>query len=384
MEVIGYGKKNGQYKRKLSRKQITVRTKKRKLLEKEDAEELAILADDNEKIGGNSKSRRLRGSKAAIQDHVIEGSAVFPQQDKLRTKKQPRQQNRRNRTTEKSKSPGENGKGQHKVDASNPENDSDHFDGDLNATTGRGERNDLSNIDDGTEGCHASNNNLDALVRADGNILDNEVGQLSDDDDEDYEPPRKESTKNTSKGSNRKANRTGINNARIAKSRRLFKMRNFQSFRLAQRHGDALGAHARGRRKEAIEKLTEVARDAPSAPQIYSSLGMVYEEWLQETRRSQVVGQAQKTALIRATESGDKAIDDKLEELDPNLTRQLKLAEKAYGSYHVAAILCKKDFTLWVRAADSASEIANIHARAIEICRFSEQLRRHHRSEQKR
>jgi hypothetical protein len=28
--------------------------------------------------------------------------------------------------------------------------------------------------------------------------------------------------------------------------------------------------------------------------------------------------------------------------------------------YHVAAILCKKDHTLWVRAADSAAEIAGL------------------------
>ena len=46
MELVGYGKKNGQNRRKLSRKQATVRTKKRKLLEKEDAEQLAILADE--------------------------------------------------------------------------------------------------------------------------------------------------------------------------------------------------------------------------------------------------------------------------------------------------------------------------------------------------
>jgi hypothetical protein len=42
----------------------------------------------------------------------------------------------------------------------------------------------------------------------------------------------------------------------------------------------------------------------------------------------------------------------------------IKLGEKAYGSYHVAAVLCKKDFTLWVRAGDAAWDIADLYYKA--------------------
>jgi hypothetical protein len=42
----------------------------------------------------------------------------------------------------------------------------------------------------------------------------------------------------------------------------------------------------------------------------------------------------------------------------------IKLGEKAYGSYHVAAVLCKKDFTLWVRAGDVAWDIADLYYKA--------------------
>jgi hypothetical protein len=61
----------------------------------------------------------------------------------------------------------------------------------------------------------------------------------------------------------------------------------------------------------------------------------------------------------------DQALDESLP--DPMLAEQLDLAKKAYGSYHVAAILCKKDFTLWIRAADSATNIAEIHSSAMTL-----------------
>ena len=54
---------------------------------------------------------------------------------------------------------------------------------------------------------------------------------------------------------------------------------------MAEQHGDALGAHVRGKPGLALRKLRRVAQVAPSAPQIYSSLGMVYEDMLLQAKQ---------------------------------------------------------------------------------------------------
>ena len=113
-----------------------------------------------------------------------------------------------------------------------------------------------------------------------------------------------------------------------------YRMRNFKSHRMAERHGEALGAHARGLPLLAIKKLQQVAVDAPTAPQIYTSLGMIYEDMLKQEDPS-------------------------------NWKERLELAKKAYGSYHIAAVLCKKDYMVWVRAADTAREVADLYSSAM-------------------
>lgn len=134
------------------------------------------------------------------------------------------------------------------------------------------------------------------------------------------------------------------------RKRLMYRMRNFKSARMAERHGDALGAHARGQSLQAVRKLEQVAVDAPTAPQVYSSLGMVYESLLSDSRnKSSAASQQQEALDIKDVE------------------KQLELAKKAYGSYHVAALLCKKDFSLWVRAGDTAKEIANLCTEAMLI-----------------
>jgi len=45
----------------------------------------------------------------------------------------------------------------------------------------------------------------------------------------------------------------------------------------------------------------------------------------------------------------------------------IELAEKTFGSYHVAALLCKMDYTLWLRAGDAAMNIANLHSRCLSL-----------------
>lgn len=58
-------------------------------------------------------------------------------------------------------------------------------------------------------------------------------------------------------------------------ARTMYRLKNFSSQKLAEKHGDALGAHARGQHQQAIAKLSEVASAAPIAPQVsvlYSGL----------------------------------------------------------------------------------------------------------------
>ena len=166
---------------------------------------------------------------------------------------------------------------------------------------------------------------------------------------------------------------------------------------MAQRHGDALGAHARGLPQLAIAQLQKVARDAPSAPQVYSSLGMVYRDmfvtarnkWVaagrstgdEETVVPDKVVDEESSSLPESnnlqTKDGDDDIMD-LNDVPPDETttttptataatnippvyrEALDLAKRAYGSYHIAAILCKKDYDLWIRAADMACDIADM------------------------
>lgn len=51
-------------------------------------------------------------------------------------------------------------------------------------------------------------------------------------------------------------------------ARTMYRLKNFSSQKLAEKHGDALGAHARGQYQQAIAKLSEVASAAPIAPQV--------------------------------------------------------------------------------------------------------------------
>ena len=149
----------------------------------------------------------------------------------------------------------------------------------------------------------------------------------------------------------------------------MYRMRNFKSARMAERHGDALGAHARGQSLAAVKKLEQVAADAPTAPQVYSSLGMVYESLLSDSRKKRMLTSRQKTGEDVEQDSNDK---------------QLELAKKAYGSYHVAAVLCKKDFTLWVRAGDTAKEIADLYTEKMASADLQNDAREELREEKKR
>ena len=130
--------------------------------------------------------------------------------------------------------------------------------------------------------------------------------------------------------------------------KKLHKLKNFKSEKLVKYHGEALGAFAQGHNDRAIKTLQKVASNVPDAPQIYSSLGMVYETLLGE-KKSEL---------------------NKIEDIDERRNRikeLIKIGKKAYGANHIAAFLYRKDYNLWVRAADIAYEISLHHDEMLRL-----------------
>ena len=342
LEVAGYAKgSSGQLRRVVPRKEAQIRSKKRKLLEQQDAQDYGILEDNEES--------RMRGSKAASEDHVIQGSRIF--------------QNPPNAASEKDKSNYEDF----------AESEEDILDDDM------GNEADDGDDDDGDYVDEEEKEDDDDSVKDDikGDEEDEEKVPAENNDTEGADDKSDGAVPNSNAGDKTPSKKTK------KYKKRMYRLRNFQSLRMAQQHGDALEAHARGQPKVAIEKLKQVARLAPSAPQIYSSLGMVYEDMLKESRKRSHRAYVSTPTKEAAPESEpDQTADDSVP--DSILTEQLSLAEKAYGSYHIAALLCKKDFTLWVRAADSATVIAEIHRHSVTLLNLSAESRKNHKSEVKR
>jgi len=215
MEVTGYAKgKLGHRQRRVPRDVSKVRTQKRKLLEKLDDNERAILGEEdeseNEVDDGKPKKKRLRGSRAAAEDSVIRGSLIF-----------------------QTATGGED-------DEVEREEEEDDEDTDIEISE-------------------------EVLDKATTEKIDEEEGEAQS---------SKQSKKPSKYRKSAKSSKSGGPSGK--KRRKMYRLRNFQSFKMAQKHGDALAAHARGQPGLAIEQLKEVAKGAPSAPQVYSSLGMVY------------------------------------------------------------------------------------------------------------
>jgi len=344
MEVTGYAKgKKGHKQRKVPRDISKVRTQKRKLLEKLDERESAILGDEDEAgladcddaNKGKFKAKRLRGSRAAAEDSVIQGSLIFSAPSSARR-----------------------------------ESDDNFHSGSVE------------------EECE-----VDIDIDEVDDVADTELGETdptnNPNDGQDISSKQSHAPKQlkVSKGSK-------SNGPSSKKRRKMYRLRNFQSLKMAQKHGNAIAAHARGQPRLAIEQLKVVAKEAPSAPQVYSSLGMVYGDMLRESRKlykeqlSEGTLPPYNAQEITEAEKGSTSLnpDGITEVLIPNrsLAEQRILATKAYGSYHVAAILCKKDFTLWVRAADSALEIAEVHHEVMSLPELSKKLCQYHLTERRR
>jgi len=418
MAVAEYSKtKNGQYRRVTPKEVSLQKTRKRKALEKEDA---AIAPGEYVEDGDNEATTRilenvtetqtaagatrLRGSKVSLEHAVVEGSlpllAVAA------------------------------GRAHHNKLVVNEEEDEE--DDDDIEEGGEDDKED----DDMEEEEEAEDLENDMDVDPEGEEVagDGDEEGNDDGDGEDPKPASKETGASTSNNNSQKESaskkrgpyktkkktttRRQVNSKKAR--RRLFRLKNFKSHRMAQRHGDALGAHARGQPVLAISLLKQVAKDAPSAPQVYSSLGMVYHDMFESCWRKvleeisstmdkddnennekanmdmEIEGQRKDAADAAATagnDSNDKASTaQNLQENDSAATKEatennntdtaestkntdnqqpsiippifkeaLDLAGKAYGSYHISAILCKKDYALWVRAADAACDMAEIY-----------------------
>lgn len=336
MELAQHGiAKNGQFRRKVPRDQSLVRTQKRKLMESQDA------IDNAEEGNWEPSERRLRGPMAAIEDRVVQGSLVFGVRNDNHLLKN---------------------------DNDDSSRDSQNYDENIAE----------ANLEEASD-----------VPDDDGDIVDEiEVDAGDDDEDDDISDDNDDAVEKSAIDNKYKSNEQDPASAstkqKPKRKRSMYRLRNFKSQRLAQKHGAALGAHALGKPMEAIQKLKQVAREAPSAPQIYSSLGMVYEDMLQESQRKsskshEKFHENKPRALKRSSkQSKDANIPDQ------DLQEQLELAKKAYGAYHVSAILCKRDYSLWLRAADSASEIANTHASIMGLLSIPESVREYHREERRR
>lgn len=337
MEIATYAtNQKGQPVRVTPKAQSLERTLKRKSLEKDDAKARAIeVTAEERKILDKS---RMRGAKAALALGEVStetSDILFMEQNQAETSDQ-----------------------QYYSDSSSS-----------------------SNCDDVSIGMEEEDEDVE-LSNAEEDVEDDEE-ETADDDletskdgfvEKDLSRPEKKSRFSASEDE-QKQSRLGIekkkgNISGIKMARTMYRIKNFSSRKLAEKHGDALGAHARGQQRQAVSKLSEVAEAAPIAPQLYSSLGLVYENILEESE--QELFRRKKLVLM----NGEKTIS--ASEIVPIV----KLGQKAYGSYHVAAVLCKKDFTLWVRAGDAAWDIADLYNEAMRDPTISNSMNCSFRSEE--
>jgi hypothetical protein len=345
MEIAVYAtNETGQLRRKMPRNQSAARTQKRKLLEQQDAAELA-----EHQAAPAASRKRLRGSRAATEDHVIQGSLIFGSQT---LDEEP----------DDKEEPEELADVEAEIDNDVEE---EGYEEEEEADEDPGE--DQEEDDD-----------------------DDDVDDDDNDDDDEEEVADEESARKSAPVVDKakdEATTSTVTRKPRKKKHKLHRMKNFTSQKMARRHGDALGAHARGMPKVAIQKLKEIAKQVPSASQVYSSLGMVYEDMLRESHKRQSTTPGETGAL---KEQDDALVDDNDAPSDEDyvpdklLAEQLDLGRKAYGSYHVAAILCKKDYTLWVRAADSAAAIADLHSSVMVLPGIVESVRHFHKFEKER
>jgi len=330
MEIAEYSTcPTGQRVRKVPRAQAPKRTAKRKALQKEDSEEMAIEVeeeddddyDDEEERdldnSNNKRKKRLRGTRVAFEDVILKSMPLGGE-------------------TSSAKQPGNNN------------NDNDENEEEEEEVQTESERYEMLQevaalgIDVDIDGKDANDDN-------EGDDDDEDNDESGDEQVEEMGKVSNDST--TAKSATTVSKPTTTSAAapkkKSKKNRILHRMREFSSQRLAQQHGEAIAAHVRGMSDVAVEKLSQVAKAAPTAPQVYSSLGMVYESMLTEIEK-------ELNSKVEGADLRDKSFV-------ALVRRQLELARKTYGSYHVASLLCKRDFVLWERSGDAAIKVTHIY-----------------------
>jgi hypothetical protein len=404
----------GQTRRKVTRKESKVRTQKRKCLDRADAAERAERVDGTITEEGSKvlRRKRMRGSKVAFEDEVVLGSFLFDGHN--------------SRTLEKQQSFDEDeikkdGQSCENVEAFVGDGDDElnlnlqggHFDeenyieskqdndGDYGDAPDYNKLNDEDEDEEGRYELYAEELNIDITEEEELQDfemnLDNKANRRRS-IQSDLDPRQSQKI--------RAATKQFKQNATPAKiARTMYRLSNFKSQRMAQTHGLALGAYARGLNKTSVGTLQEVAGAAPTAPQVYSSLGLVYQNLGEEKRK--IHEEALKQWEIERSErerlrmeehlnqdgmtlSERKSLNEQKEGYDlhdrdrvisqeeelriqqrdieaRHLGVRIKLTRKTFASYHIAALLCKMDYTLWLRAGDAAMEVANLHSYSLTL-----------------
>jgi len=341
MELADYATNQSGHKvKRVPRNQANARSAKRKALNDADMEEMAIEADDDDGVGvGNdngdksSKRKRLRGSKVAFDDVVLKSMPAM--------RHAPKKSNDDNK-----------GKDHEMNDDNNDDNEDEIIadEGDeryeiLQEVAALG-------IDLGEDESEEEEDDDD--------VSNSEYVESSEEDEEQEEEEKEVKTKSKSsaKTKSRRAQTSISKNGSIVKKkkpvkmsksrRKMHRLKDFTSQRLAEKHGEAIGAHIQGMSNTAVQKLREVAKAAPGAPQIYRSLGMVFESMVTDAQEE-------------GNKSGEKASASPIEVLQ----RRMELAQKAYASYHIASLLTKRDFVLWERSGDAAIRVAELYTEII-------------------
>ena len=362
MELADYAIGTSGHKvKRVPRSQAPTRTAKRKALQEADEMEMAIEADDDDCYyeggdgnGGNndasSRRKRLRGSKVAFDDVVLKSMPLLLEGGT-------------------SKKANNNGKIEDDDDDDDDDEEEEEEDDDIIEDDERYEvlqEVAALGIDLGEEGGEEEIDEDDSTSEY--VESEDEDEEVEEEEEEELKTTKSRSTKTTyraAKASSKVSENGLIVKAKTTTNKRLLhRLKDFSSKRLAEKHGEAIGAHIQGMSETAVQKLREVAKSAPGAPQVYSSLGMVFESMLTEMGEEEGGTANDDHAQNRHQGKDDEMGGGKNSQLEL-LQHRMELAQKAYASYHIASLLTKRDFVLWERSGDAAIRVADIYSEII-------------------
>jgi hypothetical protein len=241
MEFAEYARgQTGQRVKRVPRNQAPDRTIKRRALQEADMMEMAIEVDEDDRNDGENKGRRkrLRGSKVGFDSAVLKSMPALPNMGKG-------EENAENGArVAGSKEGGGSG------EALNEDID-ERYEvlqevAALGIDLGLDE---IDKLDDDYEEGGEENGSIDDVISS-----SSEYDESGDEEDE--KAKRKSQTI-----SNERANVSVSADGLVKPKKRLMhRLREFTSIRLAEKHGEAIGAHIRGASETAVQKLREVCR----------------------------------------------------------------------------------------------------------------------------